>query len=391
MKQIKKLSTLIMAVSVIGSALLCSCNTNTAVETTTVTTIEETTTTTTEATEATTTAPRWETEAPEENPKDTTPYEKITLDGKKESTFVSTDFCYIESEKYVLLLDRDIKLPGDFVTNVDAIINEIEKELGVSACPSDLDYSTVTDLSVYYDKTDEDGSIINPWEDWDIGAKIPIFLVTDREDKARISCASNNFTVICDYALFSDELWNSIPSYKNNGWRRNKYVDYTSIAHELTHTITLRHCDQTNILSEGIAQYMGKKIVYDLAKDYPSINACKKGYNWEESNIPQKVSAKNAEKIFIDDYHSLSHAQRGAEYYFGHHFWQYLFENYGDDAFVKYNNMMHMKKIEYNYSDYNEDTVKAIADIFKELYGDDVFSKFGKWCVKKNYLQNKNY
>lgn len=391
MKKTKKLSTLILAVSVIGSVLLCSCNTTTADQTTTETTEETTTTTTTEATEATTTEPRWETEAPEENPKDTTPYEKITLDGDKKNTFVSTDFCYIESEKYVLLLDRDIKLPGDFVTNVDAIINEIERELGVSACPSDLDYYTVSDMSVYYDKKDEDGNIINPWDDWDIGAKIPIFLVTDREDKARISCASYDFTVICDYALFSDELWNSIPSYKNNGWRRSKYVDYSSIAHELTHTITLRHCDQTNILCEGIAQYMGKKIVDKLAKDYPSINECKKGYNWDESNIPQKVNAKNAEKIFIGDYHSLSHAQRGAEYYFGHHFWQYLFENYGDDAFVKYNNMMHMKKIEYNQSSYDEDTVKEIAGIFKELYGDDVFSKFGKWCVKKNYLQNKNY
>lgn len=168
MKKTKKLSTLILAVSVIGSVLLCSCNTTTADQTTTETTEETTTTTTTEATEATTTEPRWETEAPEENPKDTTPYEKITLDGDKKNTFVSTDFCYIESEKYVLLLDRDIKLPGDFVTNVDAIINEIERELGVSACPSDLDYYTVSDMSVYYDKKDEDGNIINPWDDWDI-------------------------------------------------------------------------------------------------------------------------------------------------------------------------------------------------------------------------------
>ena len=50
-----------------------------------------------------------------------------------------------------------------------------------------------------------------------------------------------------------------------------------------------------------------------------------------------------------------------------------------------------MKKIEYNQANYDEDTVTEIAGIFKELYGDDVFSKFGKWCVKKNYLQNKNY
>ena len=385
---IKKISALFLASLIAGNILLCSCDKSG--ETTTEPT-EEMTTTTSESTEATTTAPRWESSAPLENPKDTSPYEKITLDGSADSTFVSKDFCYIESDKYVLLLDRDIKLPGDFVTNVDAIVNEIEKQLGVSACPDDRYYGKLVDNSAAYDLKDESGNPINPWEGWDLGTKIPIFLEVDRVDEARISCADSMFTVICDYAMFSDELWDSVPSYKNNSWRRNNYVDYVTIAHELTHTISLRNCEQTRIITEGLAQYISKRVVESLANDYPSIMAAKNGANWEEGDIPKTVNEKTAEKIFIDDYHSLSSKDRGAEYYYGLHFWQYLYENYGDDCFVKFCNNVKINKIQTGLSTYDESIVKEYADVFKKLYGDDFFQKFGKWCVKNNYLQNKNY
>lgn len=382
-----KIYALVLASLLAGNALLCSCDSK-AQETTTESATE--TEITTEE-ETTTTGPRWETTAAPENPKDTTPYEKITLDGSPESTFISTDFCYIESEKYVLLLDRDIKLPGDFVINVDAIINEIEKQLGVPYNPDYIVYDKVTDWSSYYDKTDENGNLINPWEGWDIGTKIPIFLVTDREDEGRIPCADSTFTVICDYAMFSDDLWNSIPSYRDNAWRRDGAIDYGAIAHELTHTIAWRNCDQTDILSEGLAQYMEFEVLDALKAEHPSVVEYLKNRSLEESNIPQTVNAKNAEQLFIDDYHTLSHADRGAQYYFGQHFWQYLYENCGNDCFVKYRNNMNMKDIHYNPASYKDSTVKVIAGIFKDLYGDDVFSKFGNWCVKNNYLQNKNY
>ena len=32
----------------------------------------------------------------------------------------------------------------------------------------------------------------------------------------------------------------------------------------------------------------------------------------------------------------------------------------------------------------------AMTGIIKDLYGDDVFTKFGDWCVKNNHLQDTN-
>ena len=64
---------------------------------------------------------------------DSTPYKKITLDGVKDHHFIADDFCYIESEKCFIFLDKDIDLPGDFVVNVEAIITEIENQLGISS------------------------------------------------------------------------------------------------------------------------------------------------------------------------------------------------------------------------------------------------------------------
>ena len=110
MKNVKKATTLLLASLMAGSALLSACSNNTPAttpseETTTTTTTEATTTveTTTETTE--TTIP---------NGRDTTPYKALVLDGDKDHHFLTTDYCFIESEKYVLFLDKDLDIPGDF-------------------------------------------------------------------------------------------------------------------------------------------------------------------------------------------------------------------------------------------------------------------------------------
>ena len=105
------------------------------------------------------------------NGRDTTPYEQITLDGVKDHRFTATDYCYIESDKYVLFLEKDIEIPGDLVVNLDAVVDEIEDCLGISSAPEDFTYERVPDMSLYYG--------FNPWENWDIGTKLPIFLIAD--------------------------------------------------------------------------------------------------------------------------------------------------------------------------------------------------------------------
>ena len=386
----KKTSSLLLALLITATVLLCSCekapaNSSETTAAPTAATTEETTTTQ-ETTEETTTVSPFVTYG---NPKDSSSYEKIELDGKKASTFISKDFCYLESKKYVVFMDKDIKLPGDFAVNLDAIVDEIENQLGIKYNPADFPYDTVANIATnYYEPKDESGNGPNPWEGWDIGDKIPIFLVTDRKDKALISYADSSYVVICMYELFSNELWNSVPSYKKNSWRRRKYVDYSEIAHEVTHLITLRNCDLTNILCEGIADYMGYSVISALASKYPSLATVKKKNNWDLDLVHKKITAKNAEKVFIDDFHSLKASQRGPEYAYGFALWKYLYSKHGKGCFYKFYSELKAGNITYNAATYDKNTVKEYAGVLKKLYGKDLFTKFGKWCVKKKLLQH---
>ena len=313
--------------------------------------------------------------------KDLSPYEEIKLDGVAENHFVTDDFCYIESEKYVVFLEKDVDVPGDFIVNVDAIVDELEKQLNVSATPEDYPYDDVMDQSGYYGTE-------NPWEGWNIGAKIPIFLITDEEDIGYISCACADYLVIADYAMYSEDVWNSVPTYYASDFRvRPDYVDYSVVAHEMTHTITSRYNDMTEIMTEGIADYMARTVIDSLADDYPSIAICQKEAYLYDNPLPEKVNASNAEAVFINDYHDIDHADRGAEYTCGRYLCQYLDETFGDDFYSKYKDQINLDGIDYAYGNYDEEITTAYANALKEVFGDDVFTKFGDWCVENHALQ----
>lgn len=368
---LKKAPALTLALLMAGSALVCACSKSATPETT----AEETTTevTTEVTTEATT-----ETTLP--NGKDTTPYKEIVLDGKSDSIFVSNDFCYIECEKCVIFIEKDIKLPGDFAVNVNAIIGEIESQLQLSAFPEGYDYGNVIDISIRYDG-------FNPWKDWNIGEKIPVFMCVDRNDEHMISSASSSGAEFILYECFSDELWNSVDSYRENDWRRPDYVDYGTVAHELTHVITLRNGHGTMITTEGIAEYMGRTVVEALADKYPSIGEyVEKRYLYDES-IPEAVNSGNAERIFTEDYNKIGHAERGAEYVYGRYLFQFLNEEFGDSFFKIFNDATVKAHLPDIYGNYDEGTAIRYAEVIKDTFGDDVFTRFGDWCVKNHALQ----
>ena len=387
----KSLSSVAVAALLASTSVLSSCSskssetegTTSAAETTAVTSASQEETTASE-TEEMTSVPETEETTTEEtttvNGRDTTPYEQITLDGERDHHFIATDFCFIESEQCVIFMEKDIEIPGDFVINVEAIIDEIEKELGIPYDPDHYQYSDLIDMSVYFG--------MNPWEDWNVGRKIPIFLVVDREDVGRIPSACNEYALFCMYEMFSDDLWKSVPSYRDNDWRRMDHIDYNTIAHELTHTIQGRNCELTSIMTEGIAELMGMSVVDALADSYPSIALTKESFFLYDYAVPEMVNAENAERIFIEDYNQIDAAGRGAEYVYGRYLWQFLFEKNGADAFSKYVNKVIAVKLTYNYGNYDEEIMGKYAELLKELYGEDVFTKFGDWCVEHNALQS---
>ena len=327
------------------------------------------------------------TPSPVPNGKDTTPYEEIKLDGVKEHTYTSKDYCYLESDKYVLFLEKGLTLPGDFKVNLDAIVDEIEDQLGISSCPKDFQYPKFGNMWMY--DPDEDGNYPEPWKDWDIGTKIPVMIDIDEKGIGYTSGACAEYTTLYLWGLVSDESWETIPFYKNRPELRGRSVEYVEIAHELTHTITLRNRNLTKILAEGIADYSEEAVIFALADRYPSIKAAKDEYNWEDDTVPEAVNADNAERIFIEDYHDLSHAHRGAEDVFGSYIFKYLREKVGDDFYRKYNDKLIANGVNNNnYGTYDKKMVTAYADTLKEVGGKDFFTGFGAWCVEKNVLQN---
>lgn len=380
--KISKLSALLLASLLMGSVILSACD-GTEVKTEKTQTEEttaETTQVTESASEATTASASEVVDETVPNGRDTTPYEEITLSGNAEDHFVATDFCFIEGEKCVLFLQKDIDIPGDYLNNIDTIIDEIEVQLGVPYNPEGHKYGSIVDMSVYWGE--------NPWEDWYIGTKIPIFLVADYDDAGLISGATGDFVVLVEYELFSDELWESVPSYKDNDWRKLDYISYSTAAHEITHAITSRYCDMTMIMTEGIAEYTERKVIEVLGAENPAFEPTLENRYLYDNAIPEVINADNAEATFISDYSYISHAERGAEYTFGRYLWTFLFEKYGNDSFGKCIEKIKEKNIDYGYGNYEEEAVTQYADTLKELFGDDVFTEFGNWCVENNALQS---
>ena len=362
----KNIPTLCLATLIAGSVLLSACST--APEETTTETTEETTTATT--TTIATTELTWVTYA---NPKDSTTYEKLELDGVADHYVTATDYSYIESEKYVLLLEKDVCLPGDFVVTLDAIVNEIEKEMGVSAIPSRCVGLTVPYMDFYF----QDG---NPWDGWSIDNKIPIFVCADHKD-VRPGCIGNqDYVRICLYDLFSKDLLNSLKSYKKNKKLKLGYIDYVTITEHLATHIAFRNYEyhMPIIIAEGIGNYMSYTVVDALADEHSNIKTARNKTYRYDPGIPQAVKAKNAEEIFAKDYNH-DYSMGSANEVYGRYFCKFLKEEYGDDFYKRLNDGLN------EYGDTSQ-----FAWIVKKTFGDDVFTKFGDWCVKHKALQKKN-
>lgn len=302
---------------------------------------------------------------------------RIELSGNKDDHFLTTRFCYIESEKYFLLLDKDLDLPGDFTVQMDLLVNTLEEVTGLSYYP---DYTPDGfDCSTAYL-----GS--NPWRDMDFKNKIPIFIFVDREGENWVSVADEMYSIFISDELMSEEVWNSIPSFRDNPYRRHSFIDYSGVAHELVHTITLRHGFYTKIMTEGSADYFAEKALKKLSSRSNDFAESINNYVLFNS-VEDEITPQNAEQVFREDYLRLSHANRGDEYTLGRLICKFLEETYGDSFFTDYVKgvneagfQMAANGVYYQYSPAN---AERQAEVFKSVFGDDVFTRFGAWYQKQ--------
>lgn len=313
---------------------------------------------------------------PEPAPKTNTPssfkaYPEITLDGNSSSRFVTTNYCYLESEKYFIMFDKDLSIPGDFALVIDAIIDRLEAAMGLSITPSGYRMGMGDWMTCYLG--------FNPWKGFDNKNKPIIYIMVDRESGGWISCASEDAALIVLYELYTDELWNSIPEYRDKPWRRNDYIDYVDIAHELTHLITDRNHVMSKIMTEGTGEYFQSWVMGNLSADFPVIkNANERRYGYDNP-LPEEITRDNAERIFIEDYNYVDHVNRGAEYTLGKYLCKYLHKQFGNGFVAMYINELKKEGISYSYGNYNAEIATKMANAMKVTFGDDIFVKFGTW------------
>jgi len=302
---------------------------------------------------------------------------RLVLSGRREDIVTTTEYCYIKGDGYVILLDKDIKLHGDFENIVANAINEIRKQTGLLTDNWDPNKRDVFP----YKFITEDGDC---WDAIPDNGEIFINMVVDREAVGYISSAGQSYVRITEYDFYGDDLWNSVPDYRDNPWRRNEQEpDYGVLFHELTHAITLRtltSCEMGKIVTEGIADYIEKRVDDEFRK---SIEGYVPSYNATYDQTKLAITPENAEELFIHDYCDLSHADRGAEYDFGKYLFTFLEDEYGSDYFVKICKELQGTGGDDRWREATEQERINRADAFKKIFGDDVFVKFGKWYQNK--------
>ena len=298
---------------------------------------------------------------------------QVSLSGSRDDHLLTDEICCIEGDKFFLIVAAGADIPGDFADNVSLIMDRMEEETGLTF---DVDWRLA----------DVDNSTVdygyNPWEGFDFKDKLPIYIKVDLEDVGYIPCATAEFVTLYMYELFSEDVWNSVPSYRDNPWRRLDYIDYYTVAHELTHSLTERYAHCGKILTEGCADYVAEKVIDSLAsvsQDFEgSVEVMYRNFDYM---VEDDVTPENAEEIFRNDYSDLSVANRGDEYTLGRMICCFLSDTYGESFLRDYINAC--RNAGYSYEQFcgmleDEDRNK-LADVFKETFGDDVFVNFGKY------------
>ena len=298
---------------------------------------------------------------------------QVSLSGNRDDHLLTDELCCIEGDKFFLIVAAGADIPGDFADNVSLIMDRMEEETGLTF---DVDWrlAGVDNSTVDYG--------YNPWEGFDFKDKLQIYIKVDLEDVGYIPCATAEFVTLYMYELFSEDVWNSVPSYRDNSWRRNDHIDYYTVAHELTHSLTERYAHCGKILTEGCADYVAEKVIDSLASVSPDFEgSVEVMYRNFDYMVEDDVTPENAEEIFRSDYSDLSVADRGDEYTLGRMVCSFLGETYGEYFLRDYINAC--RNAGYSYEQFwgmleDEDRSK-LADVFKETFGDDVFVNFGRY------------
>ncbi|MBR4734232.1 MAG: hypothetical protein IK081_15885 [Lachnospiraceae bacterium] len=299
----------------------------------------------------------------------------ITLSGKEADHYVTTDYCYIEGDKFYLLLDKDVDLPGDFADNVSKIMDALEEKVGLTFTSASknpiMGFDPIKMAAIV--------SCHDPWEEFYFGQKVPIYIIVNHDGTAWTSHALAGYAYIDLLSLYSDEICNKLGRSKEY---YKDFVPYDVIAHELTHVLTQRYTSMTSIMTEGSADYFAEETIRSLAQTSESFSKAVDHFEFDY-HVDQNVTAQNAETLFYHDFED----QYDQSYAYGHLLCSFLAETYGNSFMHDY--IAALQKIGYyyggaGYAEWPRDPDKKRADEFKKLFGEKVFTDFAAYYEKNH-------
>lgn len=270
---------------------------------------------------------------------------EVFFSGKASDTIKAKENCYAEGERCFLYIEAGLTVPGDFLKKADTIVAALEKKMWQSDTGLNYNYYP---YGAFYGITNN--------------KKLPILLKNDEDRMGFISYYAEEVNIY-DSGMMSGNIHD---------------IEYDTLAHESSHAVFDAKAPirkHGKIMVEGSADYYAEYVL--SATGIGDFNEYGKYYYYETP-----INKDTAETLFLNDFRNLSHAERGPEYTFGYYLTRYLDETYGDEFLANLNNAVKKSNI-VDDGDYGDEKASETrVEIFKNLFGNDVFTKFGEWYTK---------
>ena len=272
--------------------------------------------------------------------------EPLKLSGNPEDEYVTTKPEYIETDKFIIFLDEDIKLYGNTPELIAYVMELTETEAGLTL-NNDYGYESwgTSGPQYYYDGTNFEG--VDPKCE-----KFHIYVVSDEKS---VPCSMPSAVVLnnIDLELAAGEGW--------------------TLVHEYTHSLHASNgVNLGRIMEEGFATYVCGKVTSKDADIPFNFDA-----NLNYSSYDREITRENAEEVFKEEF------EDGWEnYLYGYRFMTFLYEEYGEEVFHNILKDATLNPPEGVDHFENKDAIPYI----KKHTSEDVFIKYGDWLEENKEM-----
>lgn len=275
--------------------------------------------------------------------------ELIKFSGKTDISFSSANYSAYESDKYILLVDRNVKLPGDYAIMLDDIMSTMEEITGLSFSTPRKGFSKNM-VKTYDGET--------PWAGLESADKIIIQLNNSDRDPYSYDPVDffTGYMSMNDCGLYTFPGEPVLPS------------DYMRMIHMLSLELLRNH--YPDISEEGYdSEVIYNNVIESLEEKYPDLKRVVIYTGLDE--VSTDFDPADTESVWLNpdgkwsDYSCTMNFMKSFSYY--------MFETYGD----KY-----LPSVATNNFSYAGMSREDLADYYKATFGENLFTDFGEWLMK---------